>query len=198
MTSEKSVRRRGAALEKAILDAAWRELAADGYAAFTMEAVASRAQTSRSVIARRWPDRANLTLAAILHLMATHPLTVPDLGSLRAEMQSLMRQSRDRGLTTGLLAMLQMGDYVRETGVSPGELKHDLLEGESGPLATILARGIDRGEIDAQKLTPRIMSLVPDLLRHEMIMSRGAVSDEVIDEVIDSIFLPLVSPAPSR
>jgi len=58
MDGEKAERRRGAALEAAILDAAWAELVAAGYAGLTMEAVAARAQTSRPVISRRWPDRA--------------------------------------------------------------------------------------------------------------------------------------------
>ena len=36
-------RRRGAALEKALLDAAWEELADNGYARFTMDGVVKRA-----------------------------------------------------------------------------------------------------------------------------------------------------------
>jgi AcrR family transcriptional regulator len=43
-------RRRGKALEDAVLDAAWSELADGGYASFTMEAVAARAHTSRPVL----------------------------------------------------------------------------------------------------------------------------------------------------
>lgn len=39
-------RRRGAALEKALLDAAWEELTDTGYARFTMDAVVKRAGTS--------------------------------------------------------------------------------------------------------------------------------------------------------
>lgn len=194
MNNEKAGRRRGDALESAILEAAWEELVAGGFAALTMEAVAARAQTSRPVIGRRWPDRAQLALAAIQHLIATHPLTVADLGSIRAEMLSLLRQSRDRGLSTGLVAMLQMGDYLRGTGMSPDALKVSMLQGESGLLDTIIARGIARGEVDASKLTPRIVTLVPDLLRHELLMRRGSVSDAEIAEVIDTIFLPLVRP----
>ena len=38
-------RRRGKALEDAVLDAAWSELLDGGYASLTMEAVAARART---------------------------------------------------------------------------------------------------------------------------------------------------------
>jgi len=57
-------RRYGAALEEALLDAAWDELGEIGYAGFTVDAVARRAGTSRPVLYRRWPSRARLVLAA--------------------------------------------------------------------------------------------------------------------------------------
>lgn len=49
-----------------------------------------------------------------------------------------------------------------------------------------------RGEICMEKLTPRIISLPWDLLRSEMITRQEPISDEVIREIIDDIFLPLV------
>jgi len=58
-------RRRGAALEAALLDAAWDELQVTGYQAMTMEAVADRAGTSRAVLYRRWPKRAELVVATL-------------------------------------------------------------------------------------------------------------------------------------
>src|SRR5580658_8726409 len=58
-------RRRGAALEHALLDAAWAELQDVGYAALTIEAVADRAGTSRAVLYRRWRNRPELVIAAM-------------------------------------------------------------------------------------------------------------------------------------
>src|ERR1700689_58257 len=62
-----ATRRRGATLEHALLDAAWQELQASGYAKLTMERVADRAGTSRAVIYRRWRNRAELVIAAMRH-----------------------------------------------------------------------------------------------------------------------------------
>ena len=56
----KSTRRRGAALEKVLLQVAWEQLVAVGYKNFTLEAVADGARTSRPVIYRRWANRAEL------------------------------------------------------------------------------------------------------------------------------------------
>src|SRR4051812_2704815 len=89
-------RRRGAELESALLDAAWEELDANGFAALTMEAVAARAGTSRPVLARRWASRSDLALAAIRHHFAADPLQVPDHGSLREDPLDLLRQMSTR------------------------------------------------------------------------------------------------------
>ncbi|MEU4746994.1 helix-turn-helix domain-containing protein, partial [Actinosynnema sp. NPDC023658] len=72
MTGIKS-RRRGAQLEQAILDAAWDELCEVGYARLTIEGVAIRAGTSKSVIYRRWGSRAELALAAWFRRVPAEP-----------------------------------------------------------------------------------------------------------------------------
>src|SRR4051794_20026628 len=85
-------RRRGAMLEDAIVDAAWDELRAVGYANLTMEGVAARAKTSRAVLYRRWRGRPELVLAAKrAHAPLLSGLT-PDTGSLREDVLVLMRR----------------------------------------------------------------------------------------------------------
>src|SRR6478752_4687155 len=110
-----SRRRRGAALESALLDAAWDELDEHGFAALTMEAVAARAGTSRPVLARRWATRSDLALAAIRHHFAAEPIQVPDHGSLREDTLDLLRQmnTRRRGLVTEVL--LRFSGIVTES-----------------------------------------------------------------------------------
>jgi AcrR family transcriptional regulator len=73
-------RRRGSKLESALLQAAWDELTEVGYAALTMEGVAVRANTSRAVPYRRWPNRPELVVAALRHHTAMAPLDLPDTG----------------------------------------------------------------------------------------------------------------------
>ncbi|WP_418883892.1 TetR-like C-terminal domain-containing protein [Allorhizobium ampelinum] len=59
-------------------------------------------------------------------------------------------------------------------------------------IRTILDRGVERGEIDPSRLTPRIVSLPTDLARHEMLMTLKPLSDEVILEIVEEVVLPLV------
>ncbi len=192
-------RRRGAALEDAILDAAWQELLDHGYGGFTMEAVAKRAGTSRPVLARRWESRSDLAVAAIANYNQSNPVKAPDLGNVRDELISLLQKFSDRGARTMLRVLLSMGDYFLETDsnladlrrriVGDGKLKEVLHRGVSD----VLQRGVERGELDQSKLTPRISTLPIDLIRHEVLMTHRPVSKKVIEEIIDTIFLPLVT-----
>jgi hypothetical protein len=68
----------------------------------------------------------------------------------------------------------------------------DLHERNSKVLAEILARGVRRGEIAAEKLTPRLAALPFDLVRYQLMIMRQRLSAEDIEEIIDRIFLPLV------
>ncbi|UFZ05061.1 TetR/AcrR family transcriptional regulator [Bradyrhizobium ontarionense] len=184
-------RRRGDALETAILDAAWAELLEAGYSSFTVEAVAKRARTSRPVLARRWPGRADLAVAALAHYNRTHPVEMPDLGNVRDELILILQKLSERGASTVMKVVLTMNDYFAETNSSIADLRARLV-GEN-KFEQVLRRGVARGELDQGRLTSRISSLPLDLLRHELIMTRMPVSKELIVEIVDTIFLPLAA-----
>jgi AcrR family transcriptional regulator len=197
MKNRKVERRRGKALEDAVLDAAWSELLGGGYARFTMEAVAARARTSRPVLYRRWPNRADLAIAAIRHIVQRHPVNAPDTGNVRNDLIALLQQfSKNRAAFVVL--SFQMSEYFLETNTSLADLRKSVLQGGHNQLDIVLARGVDHGEIDPGKLTPRIRSLLPDLLRHEFLLTSKPVPNAVIAEFVDDIFLPLVRPKPAR
>src|ERR1700749_3289295 len=86
-------RRRGAALEHALLDAAWDELVDKGYSGFTIESVAERARTSRAVIYRRWPTKPELVRAAVGRVGDRERVEIPDTGSLREDIVELLRRA---------------------------------------------------------------------------------------------------------
>ncbi|SKA08228.1 TetR/AcrR family transcriptional regulator [Consotaella salsifontis] len=189
----KRERRRGSALEDAILDAAWAELIETGYGRLTMESVAQRAATSRTVLYRRWPSLADLAVAAVRHNVRKTPVEIPDTGGLRGDLIDILLQFAKRGAGTGLVLIAQMRDYFAETGTTPADLRSRLAVGEQKWMDIILERGIARGEIDAARVTPRITALPADLLRNELLMTLRPVPRDVVIEIVDQIFLPLVS-----
>jgi AcrR family transcriptional regulator len=154
-----------------------------------VEAVAKRAGTSRPVLTRRWPSRADLAVAALAHYNRTNPVEMPDLGNVRAELILVLQKLSERGAGAVINVVLTMNDYFAETNSSIADLRARLV-GEN-KFEQVLRRGVARGELDQSRLTPRISALPLDLLRHELIMTRKPVSQELIVEIVDTIFLPL-------
>ncbi|WP_022881997.1 TetR/AcrR family transcriptional regulator [Gryllotalpicola ginsengisoli] len=188
-------RRRGAALETALLDAAWDEIVEKGYDGFTIESVAERAQTSRAVIYRRWATKPDLVRAAALHGMRREPASIPDTGSLREDVIALLKGANRTRARYGLLVLLQLNRYFAETGSSFADLREDFIGGRTTALAEIVARGVERGEADPARLTDRVVNVPFDLYRQELLMTLKPVPDEVIESIVDEVFLPLVRPA---
>jgi AcrR family transcriptional regulator len=188
-----ATRRRGQALEDALLDATWAELQASGYSHLTMERVAERAGTSRAVIYRRWRNRAELVVAALRHRRPVGGAgrTIPDTGTLRGDVIAVMHGAAARvagGPETfvGLLADLLADEN------SYDEVLTDLLRRGGEVMDTILARAAARGE--ARSPVPaRVARLPLDLLRHELILTHRAPTEAAIEEIVDTIFLPLVA-----
>lgn len=182
-------RRRGAALEEAILDAAWAELASVGYSNLTFEAVARRAGTSRPVLYRRWPSRASLASTAIIRHVKLNPLVVPDLGNVRDELCLLLRNFADRSPPRLLRLLFEMSeDMVAEKMNFMDERFRE------NSLDRVIERAVRRGEIDARRLTPRVLRIPLSLVLHDVIVTGTQLSDEAIAEIVDQVFLPLVTP----
>ncbi len=185
------VRRHGAALEAALLDAAWDELSAVGYDSFTFEGVATRAGTSRPVLYRRWPDKVSLVHAALVHGFRRDAVAVPDTGSLRGDLLELLRRANHaRAPLIPLMSALITG-YYHETGTTFADLHRELVADRASAIDPILARAVARGELE-HRPSARIAALPFDLFRHQLLMTFEPLGEEDIVAIIDEIFLPLV------
>ncbi|MGW4328041.1 TetR/AcrR family transcriptional regulator [Nocardia sp. NPDC004573] len=184
-------RRRGAALEEAILGAAADELLESGYAALTMDKVAARAGTNKNAIYRRWPNRLALGIAAYRRLATTTP--PPDTGSLREDALELLRRVNRHWSSPS-------GAILRELLAATGGVSELLtqLPDQSGdaaaaPWLTLLGRAVARGEAAPEALHPRVATVALVLLRNEFVV-RGAPTapDDVLVDIVDEVYLPLI------
>jgi AcrR family transcriptional regulator len=189
-------RRRGAALERALLDAAWEELSAQGYARFTMDAVIKRAGTSPSVLYRRWSDRDELAQATMTHRLRQLILDIPDTGSLREDVLTLMREINATRAQLIPTMFAHLAAHYQATGIRPSDLTDPTATGRKEATDAIFTRAVERGEVNPEHLTERIKSLPFDLLRQELLTSFSPVGDDTLQEIVDTIFLPLVTPRP--
>jgi AcrR family transcriptional regulator len=186
-------RRRGEALEHALLDAAWAELLDVGYAGLTMEAVADRAGTSRAVLYRRWRNRPDLVIAAIRRHRPMLSGEIPDTGSLRGDVLALLRRMSGRLAEVGSETVYGLlGDYLADAGMF-ARTQDQILSISAEVMDTILKRAADRGEA-RPGVEQRIATLPTDLFRNELFRARVPPSEGTLAEIVDDVFLPLVQP----
>ncbi len=182
-------RRRGSALEDALLDAAWDELQEAGYAKLTMEGVAQRAGTSRPVLARRWPTRPQLVVAALRRHRPMLSGEIPDTGNLRGDVLAVLRRISARFAELGPETFYGLAaDYFADPVLVPG-FQAQVLHAGNEVMAAILKRAAERGEA-RDDIPPRVAALPIDLLRHELLLSPG--DEHAVTEIVDQVFLPLV------
>ncbi|MGI5321211.1 TetR/AcrR family transcriptional regulator [Actinomadura nitritigenes] len=193
-------RRRGPALEAALLDAAWAELAEAGYAKLTMESVASRAGTGIAVLYRRWANKDQLVLAALEHHRNTHPVDVPDTGTLRGDLlAALTGMGEARAAFFAVTAAAAFSGLLAGTGLTPAQARDRILGDQRvSRIQAVYQRAHDRGEIDLERIPPAVLAMPFDLVRHDLLMDLEPVRPARIRSIVDELFLPLVLRVTSR
>jgi AcrR family transcriptional regulator len=183
-------RRRGKVLEAAIFEAVLQELTETGYVNFSIESVAARAGTSKPVIYRRWPTRARLVYAALRTNLPGVSFEAPDTGTVRGDIMVILNRISE--MVDELSPEVIFGLIAELLHESESSLFAEVHEHNAKISREILTRGIGRGEIAAEKLTPRLAALPFDLVRYQLMVLRQPLSAQDIEEIVDRIFLPLV------
>jgi len=141
-------RPRSGAADRAILDAALRLLAADGYARMTMDAVAAAAGVSKATIYLRYRSKADLATAALAHLRDSGRREAS--GDLRRDLVDLLSQMRANAERVSVMGII--GTCLAEEQHTP-ELLRFFQERTLGPrraaLTALLTDARDRGELAA-------------------------------------------------
>ena len=186
-------RRRGEELEAALLAAAWDELVEVGFHRLTMESVAARAKTGVAVLYRRWPRKDDLVLAAIADYGKTHPVEIPDTGSLRGDMLALLASFNDERASFAAVVTAAFAGLLASTGLTPAEVRARLLGDRPVWSHEIFRRAAERGELDLDKIPLAVLSMPFDLMRHDLLMTLKPVPAERLASIVDDLFLPLVA-----
>jgi AcrR family transcriptional regulator len=188
-------RRRGAVLERAILDAALEQLSTVGWKGLTMEGVAAGAQTGKAAVYRRWPSKEDLVADA---LQAGLPRldAAPDLGGVREDLLALCRRSRDAMFSRPGFALRSV---IHECDPMQAERFHAVIvEGVVQPmlelLREIVERGIERGEVRADAVNGYVLDAIPAMMMYRSKMCASEWNDQDLEEMIDKLMLPLLRP----
>lgn len=187
-------RRRGEELYAAIFEATLAELAEVGYSRLAMERVAARAGASKASLYRRWPNRAELVVAALRHHYRG-PEAIPDTGNLRDDVLALLRLGATR--LNGVFGEAARG-LMAESLTDPdrtASLRANMFTTRNRLMREILDRTAARGGISPAAVTPQLIELAPALVDHYFLMHGAPIPDEVLTGIVDNVLLPLLTTA---
>jgi AcrR family transcriptional regulator len=190
-------RKRGAALEDAILEAAYAELTEVGYTAFTVESVAARARTGKASIYRRWPTKQELVMDTLLERLPTPEQCgiVPDLDDSVTTVQALHEIASAIGKVMTSPAGAAMRAIKCEALSDPqlAKLIDDRFQApRRAALLALLQRGVERGEVRPEAVTQLVADVVPAVLTHRILLQNEPITERDINDIIEQIFIPLV------
>ncbi|CAM5233435.1 TetR/AcrR family transcriptional regulator OS=Streptomyces alboniger OX=132473 GN=CP975_26815 PE=4 SV=1 [Streptomyces alboniger] len=193
--AQASLRRRGAVLERAILDAALEQLGAVGWKGLTMEGVAAGAQTGKAAVYRRWPSKEDL-VADALRAGLPRLEEAPDLGGVREDLLALCRRTRDAMFSRPGFALRAV---IHECDSVQAERLHDvIIKGVVEPtvklLREVIARGIGRGEVRSDAANGYVFDVIPAMMMYRSKLCASEWSDHDLEEMIDQLVLPLLRP----
>ncbi|MFG2436204.1 TetR/AcrR family transcriptional regulator [Streptomyces sp. NPDC048508] len=188
-----SPRRRGAVLERAILEAALEQLGTVGWNGLTMEGVAARAQTGKAAVYRRWPSKEDL-VADALQAGLPNLTEAPDLGDVREDLLELCRRVREAMFSQPGFALRSV---LHECDVTQAErFNRVILGGVVEPtmrlLRAVIHRGIARGEVRADADNPYVFDVIPAMMMYRSKVCASEWSDQDLQGMIDQLMVPLL------
>lgn len=176
--------------EAAILDAALDVLAEVGYDRLTVSAVHQRARASAKTVYRRWSGKEELMTAALQRAVARtalDPGELVDTGSLRGDLVANLRG--DTGAparTRGLLAA------AAEHGAL-GAAALELLRAQEARLTkVILARAVDRGEVDPGVDAMLVADVARGMALQHQLLDPDPEDDDFVEHLVDRVLLPVI------
>jgi AcrR family transcriptional regulator len=187
-------RRRGHALDMAILNATIAEIDLSGYAGLSMERVAERARASKASLYRRWPSKVELVMAAIYGLLPD-PADAADTGSLRGDLLALFRSSAEMlAGPAGTAIRGLVSDALREPELA-AQLRRYTRGRSVAAMQEVVRRALERGELLPGTITARQLEAGLSVMRFHFLTHGAPVPDQVIVGIVDEVVLPLLQAA---
>ena len=156
-----------------------------------MDRVAARAHTGKATLYRRWPNKVELVISALGHVIPQLE-PPPDLGDLRTELLILLRDaSCETSGPAGAAARGLIAEVVRAPELGALVDRH-LADPVVPATLEVLRRAVVRGEVSPAALAPRVASVGGDLLFLHFLLHGTSAPESVLVELVDQVVLPLL------
>ena len=163
---------------EAILDAAIRLLANGGLASFTTDRLASEARVSKTSIYRRWSDKKAIFRAVMDRWGAR--AVVDDVGDFAAELDQWYADRRAtykaEGFRAVAVSLMEVSTHDPEIGAAMAADRRS----SWSTMREVLARAIDRGEIDGDIDIDRLEQFFLGPIYYRAVLDGQELDDDTI------------------
>lgn len=185
---EKRGRPRDPATDAAILKATIEELATAGYESASIGAIARRSGTGKATIYRRYPNKAELVVAAVNAQFEQANPAVPDTGDAVADLTTLVYN------TARMLTATPMGEVIR--AIVPALPRDKLLASLTANfekkrrqlMIDVLSAGIERGQFQIDDVEVTIDALLGAIYLRFLLLGKP-VNRPYVRRVIDAVIV---------
>ncbi|MDI6097354.1 TetR/AcrR family transcriptional regulator [Actinoplanes sp. NEAU-A12] len=198
MAATPAGRPRDPEVDERITRAAAEVYGAEGWARFSVDAVARRAGVGKASIYLRWPNKEALLAAAL----ATRLAGVRDIdtGSVRDDLVALAGQVLHAFLDESGGAMLRLMLEVESLPAGQEHLDR-FLQSQAAAARAIVHRGIDRGQLSGDTSVTLLLNTIsggalnhalttPARLRAKVAAGADRYAEELVDFVLASVTVP--------
>jgi AcrR family transcriptional regulator len=181
-------RPRDPSVDTAIRAATMELLGEVGYGPLTMERVAARAKVSKSSVYLRWPNKEALVADALQHHARAVP-EIPETGSLPGDMRAFL-EALLRSRHAASRALHAVGAEIASNPKLRAAWHRGLAGMLTGCLRTIVARGVQRGELPQGSDLELLSQLPLSLLQNWRLEHQQDPDDAVVERIVAQFYTP--------
>ncbi|MET3803168.1 AcrR family transcriptional regulator [Nakamurella sp. UYEF19] len=183
---------RSARAGAAILSATLTELVEVGYAALSLDLVAARAGVHRATIYRRWANKGDLVVAAVL-ASAAADIPEPDTGTLRGDLQMMLRDVVDTLALPSSRALLQIVVAEADRVPSIDAVARSFWQQRFELAVAVVERGKQRGELGEDVDSALFVEVLVAPLYLRTLVIRQPLTDQYADHLVDLALAPALA-----
>ncbi len=186
MSKSEPSHRRGQVVEDKILQAVIDVIAVEGTMAVKVDDVAAKAGVNKTTIYRRYPNRDDLVLAAVL-AQADIAVPIPNLGDLRSDLLAMVQSVADTATSSLGRALLSASATSPELDAMRPRYWHQRFAAAT----EIIARAVDRGECAAPDDPALLVELTVAPIHFRASQTGGDIGDAFLQMLVDRLVASL-------
>lgn len=178
-------RPRDAAVDEAILGATAELLGEVGFTGLTVDAVAARAGVGKATIYRRWDGKEQLVLDALT--ASRMQLETPDTGALRTDLLAFYLPLTEADAQEGAIRLMPALAAQAAVDERLAERLRAFVSDRRTPVAELIARGRDRGEVADDLDVELAIDLLTGPIMYRLYFSGLPVDASLVEDLVDRV-----------